>query len=129
MTDEIIQKCSSCGQPISAFDLIYNPKFEIIGMTTSKKDVAKSFYYFNHDIPECRTTILVKVHDLAAYIDEPLTPIKLTDSTKCDNHCSKIDDLQECSNNCFYAAFRRFLLQMMETKKKARDSGRIKESP
>lgn len=75
-------------------------------------------YYFQHELPECGTCLALPVVEFASYIVEPILPDSLAQSEVCEHHCTSIEDLAECHQNCMYARYRRFLLTMLERKKK-----------
>jgi len=96
-----------------------DPDIVPLGMSFTAESLETAFYYFIHNIPNCGTTFLVPVEELAEYITESIPPDRLTLTERCEEHCVSIDDLAECHQECHFAPYRRLLLKMFEAKRLA----------
>jgi hypothetical protein len=118
MTNQLIKECTYCKSKLTLTELAKEPCLVPIGMSFDGNEFDMAYYYFQHEIPECGTSILVAVNAFEPFISEDVPETKLTLSDECEEHCVNIKDLSECKQECFFAPFRRFLLQMLETKKR-----------
>lgn len=106
--------CPGCGTAFTLRQVLESPDIEPIGMQLEDSDHAWNFYYFNHRCPTCGSTFLIPVLDFLPLISEPVPDLALNGTESCERHCTRIDDLAECSAPCRYAPFRRFLLKMRD---------------
>lgn len=108
----LVKKCPKCAVGLTLEDFLTKVEIEPIGMSIDPVDPELNFYYFNHECANCGTTFVVDVRAFTSCIDEPIPPQILNGSAVCGGHCTRIDDLAQCPNECTYAPFRRFLLRL-----------------
>ncbi len=110
MPDESRRACTGCGHSYDLAELVRDVDFVPIGMQFEDPDQQFNFYFFNHECPNCGTTILIPVLDFLPFIAEPVPDLVRTGMEDCGRHCTRIEDLSECRAQCRYAPFRRYLL-------------------
>lgn len=118
-----LKQCPCCGRWITLGDFLTNSEVEPIGMSIDPEDATLNYYYFNHECAGCGTTFLVDVMAFRTCIEEPIPQNILTGTVDCAGHCTHIEDLAVCRNECRYAPFRRFLLRMREKRGNRRTHG------
>lgn len=109
--------CSGCRAQFTLEDFVRHADIEPIGMQFIDTDMKWNMFYFNHTCANCGSTILLPVSDFLPFIDETIPESVLTGTDVCERHCTDIRDLQECTQECHYAPFRRFLLKMLSARK------------
>ena len=119
MHDANLKQCTVCKVWLSAEDIIKDPDIVPLGMSLAVDNPEKAYYYFIHNVPDCGTTFLIPVEDLAEFVAEAIPTERLTLTDHCEDHCVSIDDLSECHQECYYAPYRRLLLTMFEAKRLA----------
>ncbi|MBD3403481.1 hypothetical protein GF420_11340 [candidate division GN15 bacterium] len=80
-------------------------------------------YYFTHTAAGCGTTFGIEVEKFEKFITEPIPSEIKAGGAGCHGHCTSINDLEECHNECRYAPYRRLLLRMLEKLKTDARSG------
>jgi hypothetical protein len=115
MDTKIVKVCNMCGKKITADELVYSPELRPIGMAFDDT-VQHAYYFFQHEVPGCHTSLLVAIEHLQDYISETIFPEKKTLTDCCEEHCVNVNDLSGCHQECYYAPFRRFLLEMIANK-------------
>ena len=86
-----------------------------IGMTTAPaEDSVRVYYYFNH--LKCKSTLAMDAEDFAGLIEEPIPASTMTGEEKCPGHCTRIQELDKCDNECRNAPFRRLLVDRIMRK-------------
>jgi hypothetical protein len=118
MNAKKIKQCKGCEQWFSADEIVNDPDIRPIGMSFLANDFKRAYFFFQHEIPECRSSFLVDVTLLDQYIDEYIPKASLILTEDCARHCVRLEDLDNCQNACHNAPYRRFLLKMIEIKKK-----------
>jgi len=116
MMQKPIKKCAYCKAELTIEDIIKSPQIKPIGMAFNDINTRAAFYFFQHDVPECGTSFLINVEEFAEYVNSPPDLEKLSMSDCCEEHCVSIDDFNSCQQACHYAAYRAFLLKMIEDK-------------
>ena len=106
--------CPGCGTTFSIHDVPGHPEIEPIGMQLDGEDPKFNLYYFNHVNPGCKSTFAVQVDFFLPLITEPVSKLVLAGSRECNHYCVRIDELRACGNECRYAPFRRFLLELLK---------------
>lgn len=109
-----LKQCPCCGQWLTLDDFLSDVEIEPIGMSIDTEVPELNYYYFNHECAGCGTTFLVDVMVFRQCIEEPIPAEILTGSPECEGHCTRIEDLAVCANECRFAPFRRFLLKLRE---------------
>lgn len=110
----LVKECPKCAVGLTLSDFLTKVEIEPIGMSIDPVDPELNFYYFNHECANCGTTFVVDVRAFVPCIDEPIPTQILHGSSVCGGHCTRIDDLAQCPNECLYAPFRRFLLRLRD---------------
>ena len=114
---ECAKRCS-CGACFSREDLIRRPSITPVGMLhLLGEDVATTMYLFTHTRWSCRTTFALPVLTFRDEIHEEIPTNLLAGTDSCGGHCTKIDDLEVCENECALAPYRRFLLERLIPRK------------
>ena len=118
MQHKYVKKCPLCGMRFTVQDLISKPEITPLGMQIDEDEENASFYYFNHDVPECGTSFTVAVMEFASVIDELIPPDDLFGTDSCGEHCVRLDDLRVCQHDCKWAPFRRFIVKLADSRRK-----------
>lgn len=116
MSGEPIKTCPGCGRKFTLEELMSDPTVRPEGLTFEDEDPAHNMFFFTHVVDECGTTFVVQVETFLGIIEEPIPDQIITGSEVCENHCTHIDDWVVCSQHCYHAPFRRFLLSMLKRK-------------
>ncbi|MEW6051551.1 MAG: hypothetical protein AB1644_10875 [Candidatus Zixiibacteriota bacterium] len=119
MQEKHIKRCGNCGVWLTASDFVNNPDLVPIGMMFIEDDTTTAYYMFQHETPNCRSSLAVPANEFREFIVEPVPDQVLTLSECCKEHCVKLNDLSNCKQPCYFAPFRRFLFQMIEKKGRA----------
>ncbi len=117
MNDKIVKKCSFCNRDFTAMELANDPELKLVGMLYMPGENEKAYYFYQHEVKDCGTSIAVDIEVMKQFITESIPDEKLTLSKCCEEHCVNIKDLSECQQECYYAPFRRFLFKMIDQKK------------
>jgi hypothetical protein len=113
------KQCPGCHKWLSLQDMLSNPDIMPLGLVLADSDYDTGLYYFQHEVPECRSSFVVPAEWFAPIIDEPIPQKVMTGSEHCEGRCVRIEDWAECKNDCHHAPFRRLLILMMENRKMA----------
>jgi hypothetical protein len=113
--DRPIKQCPNCGEWFSLQDVLENPEIEPLGMSFENADSELNVYYFRHTSERCGTSFVIPVYEFAGLVREPMHANILRGTTECESHCTSVDDLSACSQQCLYAPFRRLLLSMLRS--------------
>ncbi|MBI5115575.1 hypothetical protein HZA56_03830 [Candidatus Poribacteria bacterium] len=110
-------KHCSCGVSWADRDsFLVDPDVRPIGLTfLTPESFLDTYYFFNH--AACGTTLATSVSEFVDLIQEPLPFFLLAGTKDCPGHCTSIDDLEACFNECRNAPFRRFLFNQLLKKK------------
>ena len=119
LTTIIAKKCPSCGILFSLSDIINQPFIEPKGITLYDKNPDMNMFFFNHVCPTCNTTFAIPAKDFIGFLKEDIPNKVLAGLPECETRCMDINDKDVCRQNCQWAPFRRFILQLIENKKKA----------
>ena len=119
MQKAIIKECPGCGAQMSAREIIEKPEIKLLGMSFGPDNSPEmAYYFFQHEVENCQSSFLVPVIDMIDFIEEPIPKNILALSNSCERHCVNINDLRECRQSCYYASFRRFLIRMVQIKRR-----------
>ena len=116
MSDNRIAECPSCGQIFTLEDIVGSSDLEPVGMGFVNSDIEANMFHFRHVTPDCGAKLRIPVQVIAPHLDEPIPESILTDTDQCDGHCRTEDDWAACTQNCYYAPFRRFLITLVKRK-------------
>ena len=119
MEKKHIKRCGNCGVWLTANDFVNNPELSPIGMMFIEDDTTTAYYMFQHETPNCRSSIAVPVEAFKEFIVKPVPDRVLALSECCEQHCVNLHDLGNCQQPCHFTSFRRFLFQMIEKKGRA----------
>jgi hypothetical protein len=118
---EPFKKCSSCDTIWQTRDeMIDDPELNLTGFQPTTTDGPAGFALFNHDRPECGSTIALETHDLLDLYDGPIRNEVLLGTDQCEGHCYRIDDLARCDAPCRNAMIREVLKQILERQRRNR---------
>ena len=113
MGHDCAKQCS-CGVRFTRDDLIHLRSLTPIGMLhLAGESVAGTIYCFTHTRWSCRTTFGLPVEMFRDEIHEDIPEKCLSGTSACQTHCSKIEDLEVCENECALAPYRRFLVERL----------------
>ena len=121
---EKFKQCPLCRKWLSSDEVIKNPEIKPLGMAYLEDENNTAFYYFQHSVPGCGSTFLIDIKDFGPFMEEDIPQVSLMASKHCEGHCVDLYDLSTCRNECYYAPFRRFILNLISSKKKT--AGAIK---
>ncbi len=117
MTEEVVKQCACCRTIFTAMGLVNDPAVRPIGTAfLDEKGTHTHYYFFQHETPQCGTSFVVDVEHFRQFITEPIPEQVLRLGPKCEGRCVRVDDLNECRQECHFAPFRRFLLRMIAQK-------------
>lgn len=114
---ECAKQCS-CGARFTRDDLLHLRALTPIGMLNLDGDsVASTVYCFTHTRWACRTTFGLPVETFRDEISEKIPETCLAGTEACGGHCTNIEDLELCENECSLAPYRRFLMERLVPRK------------
>ena len=116
MNDDKYKQCPNCGKWFSLTDILTDPALEPLGMTLITESGGRAFFFFEHAVNGCHTSLALDVSDFAHLIDEPIPDISLFGRPHCPGHCAAMRELLECRLECYLAPFRRLLVTMIAKK-------------
>lgn len=114
--ETIVKVCPCCSANFTAIELAQDPAIQVIGMSFIEDSIEEAYYFFQHETTECGSSFMVSVDAFESLIPEPIPCAKLALRACCEEHCVSVKDLAECKNECHFAPYRRFMLQMMKQK-------------
>ena len=110
------KQCPGCHKWLSLQDMLSNPDIMPLGLVLADSDYDTGLFYFQHEVPECRSSFVIPAGWFVSILDEPI-PEKVKIGTKhCEGQCLHIDEWAECHTDCHHAPFRRLLIRMMENR-------------
>jgi len=110
---EVVKQCPLCRRDFTLEEVLESAEVKPIGMAFEPGSFEHNVYYFNHHCPGCGSTFVIPVERFIALIEEYISPEVLDGTAGCDQHCRRLDDLEACNEPCYYAPFRRFLLNRL----------------
>ena len=121
LSNIIVKKCPCCGQEFSFHDILTQPFIEPKGITFMDNNPEMNMFLFNHVCDNCNTTFAIPAKEFSVFLKKD-PPIQiLTNLSKCEKHCLNIEDRNNCSQDCHWAPFRQFVIQLIEEKEKLKD--------
>jgi hypothetical protein len=120
MDNPIIKTCACCQTNLTLDDFEHHPDIIPIGMMFIGGDISEAFYLFQHERPGCGTSLAVSVKAFEPAITEPIAEQVMALKDCCEHHCTNLDDLNRCSAPCFFAAYRRHLIDLVARKGRAK---------
>ncbi len=118
MSDQKIKQCPYCRIWFTLRDFFEDPEIKPLGMTFEEGDLSCNLYFFNHTFDGCGTTFTLKVEVLEKLLRDTDPKEILAGSENCEVHCSNLNDLEECHQECKYAPYRRLLNEMIRIRSK-----------
>ncbi len=112
------KRCPGCRHWFSAREIIEDPSVVPIGMHVDEGDIGLNLFYFNHTTDKCGTTFVVEVEKFEPFLTEAAPREALIGTAGCEDHCTSVGELDACGQECRFAPFRRFLLAMIDAKRK-----------
>lgn len=116
MSDERFKRCPACDQWFTLKDILDNPELEPVGLSFEEGFPQANLFYFQHANGLCNSSFVIPVAQLIQLIDEPIPENILGGTDKCSAHCTQLDDWAACGQDCYYAPFRRFLINLIKRK-------------
>ena len=120
MKRTVVKQCPSCKASFTLDQLAHDPELKLIGMSFAEDSIECAYYFFQHEVPNCGSSFLVRVDEFRALVHEGIPNERMTFRDCCEEHCVSIKDLSDCRNECYFAPFRRLLIRMMQAKDRAR---------
>jgi len=120
MNDDKLKECPGCGIWFSGPEIIADPYIKPVGMCFQPNEPQIAYFYFKHDLPECGASFIVPVAEFREYVHEEIPAEVKAGQGCCENHCTNIEDLALCGQDCFNAPFRKFLMRLLELKESAK---------
>ena len=105
--------CKMCGAKFTVDDFFQNEELQPIGMQADEEDTEFSLFFFNHMTKNCGTTMAIPVTVFESRVEEPISKTRNAGSATCELHCTSIEDLSDCQQDCCNAPYRRLLLEML----------------
>ena len=118
----IVKKCPCCGQQFSFNDLLKQPYIEPKGITFYDNKPEMNMFFFNHVCENCNTTFAIPAKDFTGFLTEDVPDKVLAGLPECEKRCLDINDKNEFTQNCQWAPFRRFIIQLIDEKEKLKKS-------
>lgn len=120
MEAKSIKQCPYCKMSLTLEQLAQDPDINIIGMSFAEDSLEWVYYFFQHEVPNCGSSFLVRVDEFTSLIQEPIPTEKMTLRDCCEEHCVSVNDLSTCKAECYFAPFRRLLIKMIADKERIR---------
>ena len=108
---ESFKTCGMCGKVWPAWqDFVVDPRLRLLGLQAIPRSPDANALVFEH---ECGTTVSIlatKLRHLLSdlHVGEGLPPLYGT--ALCNKHCSRLEDLSACDNECRNSGDRRLTL-------------------
>ncbi len=109
---EHFYQCRICKQWLSSDNFLEGMQVEPTSIGIKDGDIYRNVYHFTHDIPECGAQIELPVSKFEPFINEPISPEIIGGQSQCQMLCTNDADVRECSQDCYYAPFRRLFTLM-----------------
>jgi len=113
MDGQKFAQCPGCQLWFTAREIIDGSFVEPIGMTLEEGNAEWNLFYFNHKVPDCGTTFVIRADSFDPFIEEPIPPRTMAFGPDCEGHCTSIEDRRLCQYECRWAPYRRFLIQLL----------------
>mgnify|MGYP006971722401 CR=1 FL=1 len=107
--------CPSCRHVwATRGDFLSDPAVSVVGYQAHFVSLELGLFYFNHDVPECGTTLSLPAQAFLDMYAGPLFTERQTSGPNCPGHCLHDDDLEPCPRRCECAYVRTVLRQVRE---------------
>ncbi len=104
--------CSNCEYTWRVRDdFLGDPSICLVGFQASFKETESGYYLFNHNLTgnRCNSTLALKVEAfLSLHKGTMFADIKF-ESPMCEAHCTNVEDLSQCPNECKNAVAREIM--------------------
>jgi len=77
-----------------------DPMLRLIGYQANYSNLEAGFFIFNHETPDCATTLSVEAGQFADLHNGPMFETRLTGTEDCPGYCGNNKALEPCSNKC-----------------------------
>jgi hypothetical protein len=98
-------------------EFLADPAICAIGYMANFQDLKLGLFCFNHEVPECRTTLVVEASHFTDLYEGPSLTQRLTGTQDCPGYCLHQNELRPCPSQCECAYVRAVLQQVMQWKK------------
>ncbi len=106
----VVRTCPKCKATLTLQQALTGPELRPIGMAFHSGDPTNNAYYFNHT---CGSTLVLPVKIFAPFLPERVSEKIRAGSARCEKHCLHVTDLQTCGQACYFAPYRRFLVEYL----------------
>lgn len=104
------KKCPLCEYEWADRDeFLTDPELRLIGYQANLDDLKLGLLYFNHERPDCGTTLAIEAASVIDLYDGPVFQTRKHGSSHCPGHCLYFADLEPCPAECECAAIREVL--------------------
>lgn len=100
--------CPKCAALIDLEQVIEGDEFRPLGMVSASP--GSGVLCFAHEAEGCGQTIAIPLNRFSHLIDGPVPSEILHGSDVCEGHCLTMADLEQCSQDCGHAAYRKLMV-------------------
>lgn len=123
MADSPFKVCPNCGFVWNSREsLLADPTVVLAGYQASFVDLSAGYFLFQHERPECGTSMAVEAGRFLDLYDGPI--FQEHRDERCPGFCLKSDNLERCSVPC-ECAFVREVLQVVRLWPKAQSCSEV----
>ena len=90
----------------------------LIGYQANFVNLEAGFFLFNHNIPECGTSLAIEAGEFKDLHNGPIYQERMTGKPECPGYCKQTQILDPCANKCECAYVRNVLQIVKEWPKK-----------
>lgn len=127
MAKNSLHACSGCKKLLSAEDFLHDPNLPVIGMGYKYVNGNSVFFFFNHDIPECGTTILLEAEKLTTGMKQ-FSNQTFSDGCRCGcDFGITMDNIYACDDICDLDPYKE-LLKIIKQNKRGKTSQKPSDS-
>ena len=116
---EKFMQCPYCKAWLSSREIIEDESVEPMGLRLGDDDIEWNYYFFRHRTADCGTTFTMNAEEFDSFLTEPVPNKIRTGQDNCEGLCITMKDHEECSQECHWAPYRRFLIRMMKNRQSA----------
>ncbi len=120
----LFKECPNCHyQWPDRTTFLSDPTLSLVGYQANFGNLVAGYFLFNHDTPDCGTSLAVEAGAFTDMHSGPIFEERLTGTENCPGYCKIQKSLDPCSNKC-ECAYVRDVLQIVRhwpksTEKKA----------